>query len=53
MEKFKFNVCDLGDKISIGIKPNFDIQKWKWFNLIVDKRHIKDKSLDDKNLFDF
>lgn len=41
MEKFKFNVIDRGETISFGIKPNFDIKAWRWFNFSVRKSQIK------------
>ena len=53
MEKFKFNIVNLGDKMSIGIKPNFPLEAGRWFNFTCEKRHIKDKSLDDDVLLNF
>ena len=53
MNKFTFNVENRWEKISIWIKPNKDIKAGEWFNFSVYRNQIKDKSLDDENIFNF
>lgn len=40
MGKFKYNIIDDWEILHIWIKPNFDIQKWRWFNLNINPLNI-------------
>lgn len=53
MDKLRYNIENHWDYLTIWIKAPFNIEANRWFNLKVFKHNIKDKSLDDKNLFDF